>query len=71
MASYKEKHVDIVDTSDARPRGLWSSVRQISDNTNGKTGENQYDNTNGIFLDILRGVLLAAPGMEHLVGVLQ
>ena len=27
----------VVDTSDARPRGLWSSVRQISINTNGIT----------------------------------
>ena len=66
----KETHVDIVDTSDARPRGLWSSVRQISSNTNGKT-EKQYDDTKGIFLDVWRGVLLAAPGMAHLVRVLQ
>ena len=30
--------------------------------------KNQYDNTNDIFLDIWRGVLLvAAPGMAHLV----
>ena len=65
-----EPHVDIVDTSDARPRGLWSSVRQISNNTNGKT-EKKYDNTNDIFLVVWRGVLLAAPGMAHLVGVLQ
>ena len=36
----KKTHVDIVDTSDARPRGLWSSVRQISNNTNGKTEKN-------------------------------
>ena len=64
-------HVDIVDTSDARPRGLWSSVRQISNNTNGKTEKKQYDNTNGIVLDVWRGVLLAAPGMAHLAGVLQ
>ena len=35
--TYIETHVDIVDTSDARPRGLWSSVRQISNNTNGIT----------------------------------
>ena len=59
----KETHVDIVDTSDARPRGLWSSVRQISNNTNGKTEKKQYDNTKGIVLDVWRGVLLAAPGM--------
>ena len=32
--------MDIVDTLDARPRGLWSSVRQISNNTNGKTEKN-------------------------------
>jgi hypothetical protein len=64
----KKEHVDIVDTSDACPRGLWSSVRQISNNTNGKTENQQYDNTNDIFLDIWRGVLLAAPGMAHLVG---
>jgi hypothetical protein len=31
----------------------------------------QYDNTKGIFLDVWRGVLLAAPGMAHRVGVLQ
>ena len=62
--------MDIVDTLEARPRGLWSSVRQISNNTNGKT-EKEYDNTNGMFLDVWRGVLLAAPGMAHLAGVLQ
>ena len=67
----KKIHVDIVDTSDARPRGLWSSVRQISNNTNGKTEKKQYDNTKCIFLDVWRGVLLAAPGMAHLAGVLQ
>jgi hypothetical protein len=68
--TYKENHVDIVDTSDASHRGLWSSVRRILNNTNGKI-EKQYDNTNDMFLDIWRGVLLAAPGMAHLVGVLQ
>ena len=62
--------MDIVDKSDARPRGLWSSVRQISSNTNGKT-EKQYDNTNDIVLDAWHGVLLAAPGMALPVGVLQ
>ena len=62
--------MDIVDTSDARPRGLWSSVRQISINTNGITEKKQYDNTNDIVLDVWRGVLLAAPGVAHLVGVL-
>ena len=31
----------------------------------------QYDNTKGIVLDVWRGVLLAAPGMAHLAGVLQ
>ena len=61
----------IVDTSDARPRGLWSSVRRISDNTNGKTEKLQYDNTDSMVLDVGRGVLLAASGMAHLVGVLQ
>ena len=67
----KKTHVDIVDTSDARPRGLGSSVRQISNNTNGKTEKKQYDNTKCIFLDVWRGFLLAAPGMAHLAGVLQ
>ena len=33
--------------------------------------KNQYDNTKGIVLDVWRGVLLAAPGMAHLAGVLQ
>ena len=60
-----------MDTSDARPRGLWSSVRQISNNTNGKTVKTQYDNKKDIVLDVWHGVLLAAPGMAHLVGVLQ
>ena len=67
----RKTHVDIVDTSDARPRGLWSSVRQISNNTNGKTEKKQYDNTKGIVLDVWRGVLLAAPGMAHLAEVLH
>ena len=31
----------------------------------------QYDNTKGIVLVVWRGVLLAAPGMAHLAGVLQ
>jgi hypothetical protein len=31
----------------------------------------EYDNTNDIVLDVWCGVLLAAPGMAHLVGVLQ
>jgi hypothetical protein len=48
--------VNIVDTSDARPRGLWSSVRQISNNTNGTTEKKQYDNTNDIVLDVWRGI---------------
>ena len=48
-----------------------SSDRRISNNTNGKTEKKQYDNTKGIFLDVWRGVLLAAPGMAHRVGVLQ
>jgi hypothetical protein len=70
--AYLETHVDIVDTSDARPRGLWFSVRQISNNTNDKTEKKQYDNTNDIVLDVWRGVLLAASGMAHLAGkVLQ
>ena len=30
-----------------------------------------YDNTKGIVMDVWHGVLLAAPGMAHLVGVLQ
>ena len=30
----------------------------------------QYDNTNDIVLNVWRGVLLAAPGMAHPVGVL-
>ena len=69
--AYREKHVDIVDTSDARPRGLWSSVWQVLDSTNGKTEKKQSGNTNSIFLDVWHGVLLAAPGMAHLAGVLQ
>ena len=68
MMAYKKRHADIVDTSDARPRGLWSSVRQISNNTNGITEKKQYDNSNDIVLDVWRGVLLAAPGVAHLVG---
>ena len=60
----KKTHVDIVDTSDARPRGLWSSVRQITDNTNGKTEKKNNIITQGIVLDVWRGVLLAAPGMR-------
>ena len=47
----KEKHVDIVDTSDARPCGLWASGRRISGNTNGKTEKEQYNNTKFIVLD--------------------
>ena len=31
----------------------------------------QYDNTNDIVLDVWRGVLLAASGIAHLVGILQ
>ena len=54
-----------MDTSDARPRGLWSSVRQISITQMAKQ-KNQYDDTNNIVLDVWRSVLLAAPGMAHL-----
>jgi hypothetical protein len=57
-----------VDTSDARPRVLWSSVRQISITQMTKQ-ENQYDNTNDIVLHVWRSVLLAAPGMAHLLVV--
>ena len=53
--------MDIVDTSDARPRGLWSSVRQISINTNGITEKKQYDNTNDIVLDVWRGASGGGP----------
>ena len=35
------------------------------------TQKKQYDNTKGIVLDAWHGVLLATPGMAHLVGVLQ
>ena len=47
----KEKHVDIVDTSDARPRGLWVFGRRISNSINGKTEKKQYNNTKFIVLD--------------------
>ena len=36
----KKKHVDIVDTSDARPRGLCVFGEADIDNTNGKTEKN-------------------------------
>jgi hypothetical protein len=36
----KKKHVDIVDTSDARPRGLLVFGEADIDNTNGKTEKN-------------------------------
>ena len=52
-----------MDTSDARSRGLWSSVRQISITQMTKQ-KKHYDNTNGIVLDNWLGVLLAAPGMR-------
>ena len=62
--SEKEKHVDIVDTSDARPRGLCVLGEADIDNTNGKTEKTQYNNTTKfIVLDGWRGVLLAAPGV--------
>ena len=62
--SEKEKHVDIVDTSDARPRGLLVFGEADIDNTNGKTEKTQYNNTKFIVLDGWRGVLLAAPGVR-------
>ena len=61
---HKEKHVDIVDTSDARPRGLLVFGEADIDNTNGKTEKTQYNNTKFMVLDSWRGVLLAAPGVR-------
>ena len=60
----KKKHVDIVDTSDARPRGLLVFGEADIDNTNGKTEKTQYNNTKFMVLDSWRGVLLAAPGVR-------
>ena len=51
-----------MDTSDARPCGLWYSVRQISITKMAKQ-KKQYDNTNDIVLDVWRSVLLAGYGM--------
>ena len=45
--------------------GLQSGRYQVAQMAKQKK---QYDNTNDIFLDVWRGVLLAAPGMAHLVG---
>ena len=56
--------MDIVDTSDARPRGLCVFGEADIDNTNGKTEKPQYNNTKFIVLDIWLGVLLAAPGVR-------
>ena len=47
----KKKHVDIVDTSDARPRGLLVFGEVDIDNTNGKTGKNKYNNIKFMVLD--------------------
>ena len=56
--------MDIVDTSDARPRGLLVFGEADIDNINGKTEKTQYNNTKFIVLDGWRGVLLAAPGVR-------
>ena len=57
--------MDIVDTSDARPRGLLVFGEADIDNTNGKTEKKtQYYNTKFIVLDVWCGVLLAAPGVR-------
>ena len=57
--------MDIVDTSDARPRGLLVFGEADIDNINGKTEKKtQYNNTKFIVLDGWRGVLLAAPGVR-------
>jgi hypothetical protein len=48
--------------------GLQSGRNQITQMAKQKK---QYDNTNGIVLDVWRGVFLAAPGMAHLVEVFQ
>ena len=56
--------MDIVDTSDARPRGLWVFGEADIDNTNGKNRKKQYIITKFIILDSWRGVLLAAPGVR-------
>ena len=58
--------MDIVDTSDARPRGLLVFGEADIENTNGTTEKKtQYNNTTKfIVLDGWRGVLLAAPGVR-------
>ena len=56
--------MDIVDTSDARPRGLCVFGEADIDDTNCKTEKTQYNNTKFIVLDIWLGVLLAAPGVR-------
>ena len=55
--------MDIVDTSDARPRGLCVFGEADIDNTNDKT-EKHNINTKFIVLDSWLGVLLAAPGVR-------
>ena len=48
--------MDIVDTSDARPRGLLDFGEADVDNTNGKTEKKthtQYNNTKFIVLEIV------------------
>ena len=44
--------MDIVDTSDARPRGLLVFGEADIDNINGKTEKTQYNNTKFIVLEI-------------------
>ena len=56
--------MDIVDTFDARPRGLWVFREADIDNTNDKNRKPQYCNTKFIVLDNGLGVLLAAPGVR-------
>ena len=51
----RKKHVDIVDTSDARPRGLWVLVRRYRI-TNMAKHKTQYDNSS---------VPPAAPELAH------
>ena len=56
----RKKHVDIVDTSDARPRGLW--VFGWISVTQRQKQYKQYNNPEVIVLIGYVSVLLAAPG---------
>ena len=56
--------MDIVDTSDAHPRGLWVFREADIGNTNGKTEKNTILYTKFMVLDNGLSVLLAAPGVR-------